>query len=108
MGEGKVRGRGIGKGKVRGKVRVILHARDFGKMRKGEILVTYDTNPEFLLILRKMKAIVTDNGGISCHAAIIAREFNVPAVVGTRFASQVFKDGDLVEVDASKGVVRKL
>jgi len=54
------------------------------------------------------KAIVTDEGGLSCHAAIVARELGVPCIVGTKIATKVFKDGDLVEVDADKGIVRKI
>jgi pyruvate,water dikinase len=58
--------------------------------------------------MRKAAAIVTDLGGITCHAAIVSREMKVPCVVGTKIATKVFKDGDLVEVDAIKGTVRKL
>ena len=55
---------------------------------------------------RKAKAIVTDEGGITCHAAIVSRELGKVCVVGTKIATQIFKDGDMVEVDANKGVVR--
>ena len=65
------------------------------------------TRAEHLPIMKKAAAIVTDEGGITCHAAIISREFNIPCIVGTQIASSLLKDGDLVEVDAEKGVVRK-
>ena len=74
----------------------------------GEILIASMTHPEYLLALKKAAAIVTDEGGITCHASVIAREFKKPTVIGTKFASKVFTDGDLVEVDANKGIVRKL
>ncbi len=66
------------------------------------------TVPDFVPAMRKAAAIVTDEGGITCHAAIIARELGKPCVIGTKFATKVFRDGDLVEVDSEVGVVRKL
>jgi pyruvate,water dikinase len=59
-------------------------------------------------IIKKCGAIVTDEGGITCHAAVISRELEIPCIVGTKIATQVLKDGDLVEVDANKGVVKIL
>lgn len=70
------------------------------------ILVTGMTNPNMIPIIKKVKAIVTDEGGITCHAAIISREFNIPCIVGTKIATQVLKDGDIVEVNAYDGIVR--
>ena len=58
--------------------------------------------------MEKSAAIVTDAGGILCHAAIVSRELKIPGVIGTKYATKVFKDGDLVEVDANKGIVRKI
>lgn len=72
----------------------------------GDVLVTTMTHPEFLLLMKKASAIVTDEGGITCHAAIVARELGKPCIIGTKFATQVLKDGDMVEVDADSGVVR--
>ena len=66
------------------------------------------TRPEFIPLIRKAAAIVTDAGGILCHAAIVAREMKKPCIVGTKVATKAFKDGDLVEVDANKGVVKIL
>ena len=95
-------------GKVRGVVRVILSARDIGSFKKGEILVSGMTDPGFVPALKKAKAVITDMGGITCHAAIISREFRIPCIIGTRIATKVLKDGDKVEVDANKGIIRKL
>ena len=58
--------------------------------------------------MKKAAAIVTDEGGITSHAAIVSRELGIPCVIGTKFATKVFKDGDLIEVDADKGIVRKI
>ena len=95
-------------GKVRGEVRVIMGPNDFKKMKPGCILVTSMTRPEFVPVMKLAKGIVTDEGGITCHAAIISRELGIPCIIGTRVATKVFKDGDKVEVDAEKGEVRKI
>ena len=71
-------------------------------------LVSNATQPELLPAMKKAAAIVTDVGGMTCHAAIVSRELGVPCVIGTKIASQVLKDGDLVEVDASHGRVKKV
>lgn len=93
------------RGTVRGKVR-IADPYTFHKIKQGEILVTTETTPNAVPYLRKVKAIVTDEGGVSSHAAIISRELNIPCVIGTKIATQVFKNGDRVEVDADKGIVK--
>ncbi len=95
-------------GKVLGRVRIILDIRDADSFQKGEILVTRMTDPNYMPIMKLSKAVVTDIGGITSHAAILARELKKPCVIGTKIATQVFKDGDMVEVDAHKGTVRKL
>ncbi len=66
------------------------------------------TTPDFLPAMERAAAFVTEEGGITCHAAIVAREMKKPCVIGTKIATKVFKDGDRVEVDATKGVVRKI
>lgn len=94
-------------GRVRGKVRIVKDpAKD--AFEEGEILVTSMTRPEFVPYMKKALAIVTDEGGLTCHAAIVSRELNVPCIVGTKVATKVLKDGDLVEVNASHGSVTKL
>lgn len=76
------------------------------KVKEGDILVASMTRPEFIPALRKAAAIVTDEGGITCHAAIIARELGIPAVIGTKIATKILKDGMLVEVKANHGLVK--
>lgn len=66
------------------------------------------TTPDFVPIMKRASAFVTDEGGITCHAAIVSREMKKPCIIGTKIATQVLKDGDLVEVDADKGVVKIL
>jgi pyruvate,water dikinase len=77
-------------------------------VKKGEILIASMTRPEFLPAMQKAAAFVTDEGGITSHAAIVSREMKKPCIIGTKIATKVFKDGDMVEVDANKGIVRKL
>jgi phosphohistidine swiveling domain-containing protein len=93
-------------GKVRGKVRIIKTFHDLKKIVKGEILVAITTHPNFLPAMKMASAFVTDEGGIACHAAIVARELKKPCIVGTKIATKVLKDGQLVEVDANKGVIK--
>ena len=75
-------------------------------MKQGEILVAPMTSPDYITALRKAAAVITDEGGITSHAAIVSRELGIPGIVGTKIATQVLKDGDLVEVDAERGIVR--
>ena len=95
-------------GKVTGKVAIVRNLQDAQKLFAGDILVTKMTSPKFTEILPRISAIVADQGGMLSHAAILAREMKVPCVVGTRIATQVLKNGDLVEVDAQEGLVRKI
>jgi phosphohistidine swiveling domain-containing protein len=93
---------------VSGKVRIIFGPRDFSNFSEGDILVASETTPDFVPLMKKAKAIVTDTGGITSHAAIMSREFGKPCIIGTKIATQVLKDGMLVEVDANEGVVKIL
>ena len=95
-------------GKASGKVRVIHHMAHLDYFKRGEILVTAATNPAFVVAMKKAAAIVTDEGGITCHAAILSRELGIPCVIGTKIATQVLKDGDRLKVDATEGVVKKV
>lgn len=99
---------GIAKGKAKVIPLSMNPAEYLSKMEKGDILVSDTTGPEMMVAIEKAAAIVTDEGGMMSHAAIISREFNIPCVVGTIYATEVFKDGDLVEVNAFNGVVRKI
>ncbi len=66
------------------------------------------TTPEMVPVMKRAAAFVTDEGGITCHAAIVSREMKKPCIIGTKIATKVLKDGDLVEVDANRGIVRIL
>lgn len=100
------------KGISRGNVKIIPFSltpeKYLSKMEEGDILVSDTTGPEMVVIIKKAAAIVTDEGGMMSHAAVISREFNIPCVVGTKYATKVFKDGEMVEVNANNGVVRKI
>jgi len=96
------------KGIVRDYAKIILSYDDFKKFKKDNILVATNTMPEYMPIIRKAKAIITDIGGITCHAAIVSRELKKPCIIGTKIATKVLKDGDLVEVDADRGIVKIL
>jgi len=98
-------GLGASPGVVKGKVKIILTPREANKMRDGEILVTVMTNPLYVTAIQRAKAIITDVGGMICHAAIVARELGIPCVVGTKKATKTLKDGLEVIVDGSEGKV---
>lgn len=95
-------------GKVKGKVKLINHSNDLEKIEKGDIFVAKYTFPSFTPYMSKSAAIVTDEGGLTSHAAIVSRELRIPCLVGTKIATKVLKDGDLVEVDAIKGFIKIL
>lgn len=104
--DSEVKGVVASKGKVVGTVKIILGANDFHKMEQGDILVTSMTRPDFVPVLGKCGAIVTNEGGVTCHAAIISREMKIPCIIGTKNSTKILKDGDKVEVDAEKGIVK--
>ena len=96
------------KGKAVGRVVKVLCPVEANKVKQGDILVTNMTIPAYLLAMRKAAAFVTDEGGITCHAAILAREMKKPCITGTKIATRVLQDGDIVEVDANIGTVKKI
>jgi phosphoenolpyruvate synthase/pyruvate phosphate dikinase len=104
----ELKGQTACKGIVNGVVRLIMTKKEIPNIKEGEILVTSMTTPEYLPAMKKAAAFVTDEGGITCHAAIVAREMKKPCIIGTKIATKWLKDGDLVEVDADKGIVRKI
>ena len=105
----EVRGQSAFIGVVRGTIfNAIVGVAVKRHIPKDMILVTSMTHPDDIALVRKARAIVTDEGGILCHAAIIAREMKKPCIIGTKIATKVFKDGDRVEVDAELGIVRKI
>jgi len=101
------------KGKLQGRV-IKLTESDYSKYdekfkdQKGYILVTPMTRPEIVPYIKGASSIITDEGGITCHAAIISRELKIPCIIGTKIATQVLHDGDLVEVDANNGIIKIL
>ncbi len=95
-------------GKTRGRVAIVKSVKEVHKVRQGDILVAVMTRPDYIMGIKKAAAIVTDEGGITCHAAIVSRELGIPCIIGTKIATQVLKDGDLVEVNANHGWVRKI
>lgn len=103
-----ITGRGAFSGRTKGRVRLVFTKKQAVKMKNGEILVTPMTSPRMSHAIKLARAFVTDEGGLTCHAAIVAREMKIPCVIGTKIATQVLQDGDLVEVDADKGIVRKI
>lgn len=103
-----IKGTVASKGKVRGKVKVLMSNRELDKVKERDIIVTPMTTPDFVPVINKASAIITNEGGLTCHAAIISRELNKPCIIGTKNATKVLKDGDMVEVDAEKGIVKKL
>ncbi|MBW2982401.1 hypothetical protein KY343_05970 [Candidatus Woesearchaeota archaeon] len=104
----QVEGQPIFKGVVRGKAKIIILRKDYDKVENGDIIVSFNTNPTSVPFLEKAAALVTNEGGMLCHAAIVAREMNIPCIIGTKNATKVFKDGDIIEVDANKGIVKKV
>lgn len=102
----EIKGTAAAKGLYKGAVKLILSRKDFNKLKKGDILVTEMTRPDFLPIMKLAGAIITDEGGLTCHAAIISREMEIPCVVGAKNATRILKDGDMVEVDADKGIIK--
>ena len=90
-----------------GKTKIIKSMSDLGKINQGDVLVTKMTNPDMVLAMQKAAAIITDEGGITSHAAIVSREMGIPSVVGTREATTKIKEGEIVTVDGFTGKVYK-
>jgi phosphoenolpyruvate synthase/pyruvate phosphate dikinase len=106
--KGLVVSKGNGKA-IQGRVKIIKNPfKELKKMQEGNILVAGMTSPEFIVAMRKAAAIITDHGGMTSHAAIVSRELDIPCIVNTKIATKVLKDGDIVEVDTKKGVVKKI
>ncbi|SRR3989344_972633 len=104
----EIRGMSVSLGKATGTVKIVESVEQLGKVQKGDILVAVMTRPDYVIAMEKAAGFVTDEGGLTCHAAIVARELGVPCIVGTRIATKTLKDGNLVEVDANHGIVRIL
>ncbi|MSR71330.1 MAG: hypothetical protein EXS50_01475 [Candidatus Taylorbacteria bacterium] len=105
----EIKGNVAMKGKVKGKAVVFRWGNDMDEkirlMDDNSILVAGQTRPQLMPLIVKSKGIVTDEGGITSHAAIVSRELSIPCVIGTKIATQVIKDGDYIEIDAEKGII---
>jgi pyruvate, water dikinase len=106
-GEAILQGLGASPGIASGKIKIIKDLADLKKIIKGDVLVTTMTNPDMVVSMQKSAAIVTDEGGLTAHAAIVSREMGIPAVVGTQEATTKLKEGEIITVDGSSGKVYK-
>ena len=104
--DGVVRGVAASGGFVTGKARIVLTLDEIGRLAPGDVLVTYATAPPWTPVFAYAAAVVTDAGGALSHCAVVAREYGIPAVVGAVGATSLIRDGAVVEVDGSEGVVR--
>ncbi len=104
----EVQGTVASKSVVQGIAKIVLNARDCEKIGLGDILIAPETTPDYIHAMQKAAAFVTDQGGITSHAAITAREMKKPCITGTKNATKLFVDGDFVEVDAINGIVKKI
>jgi len=93
-------------GRAKGRVKLVFGPQHNLKVKKGDILVSVSTSPQLLPAMKLAAAFVTDMGGITSHAAIVSRELKTPCIVGTKIATKILHDGDFVEVDANKGIVK--
>ncbi len=100
-----VKGLAASPGMGSGRVKVIFSVKELDKIKEGDVLVTTMTNPDMVPAMKRASAIVTDEGGMTCHAAIVSRELGIPCVVGTGNATEVLSDGMEVTVDGTRGVV---
>jgi pyruvate,water dikinase len=100
-----VRGLGAAPGSASGGVRLLENPHDTASFHDGDVLVAHMTTPDWVPLMRKAAAIVTDSGGMTCHAAIVSRELRIPCIVGTGEATKKLRDGEIVTVDATHGTV---
>lgn len=104
----EIRGQCAYSGKAKGKVRLIFTVEDMVKMKEGDILVSPKTDPSLMFAMKKANAIITEQGGITCHAAIVARELKKPCLVGVEAATKILRDGDSILLDANAGIITKI
>ena len=103
--KGTIQGLGGSPGVVEGTARIVKSPAEFNDVKRGEIIVCIMTNPAWVVVFSKITGIVTDSGGVLSHSAVVAREFMIPAVVGTGSATREIKTGDRIRVDGDNGVV---
>ena len=94
--------------KIKGQVRIVIDPKKIKDFLKGDVLVAPMTSPDYVFLMKLCSAIVTDTGGLTSHAAIVSRELHKPCIIGTKIATKVLKDGDLVEVDTNNGTIKIL
>ncbi|MFC1727935.1 phosphoenolpyruvate synthase [Nanoarchaeota archaeon] len=104
-GEVLVKGETASSGVASGPVKLIKEMEDLKKIEKGDVMVTKMTTPDMVPIMQKAAAIVTDEGGMTCHAAIVSRELGIPCIVGTENGTQILKEGEIITVNATHGTV---
>lgn len=102
-----LKGFGASRGRATGKVCILADSEEIYKVKEGDIIVTKMTTPDMVPAMRRAVGIVTDRGGITSHAAVIARELRIPCVVGTGDATKVLKEGQEVLVNGDTGAVRE-
>jgi len=100
-------GTGASPGVISGKVTIVSSMKDLNKVEKGDIMVTKMTSPDMVPAMERAAGIITDEGGMTCHAAIVSRELGTPCIVGSKKATKTLKEGDIVTIDGSKGTVYK-
>lgn len=100
-----LQGYGASPGVASGPVIIVTDARDTSRVKEGDIMVSSMTNPDMVPAMRKVVGIITDEGGMTCHAAIVSRELGTPAVVGTKQATSLLKEGQIVTIDGEKGII---
>ena len=103
-----IKGMSASKGTAQGRVVIVKGVKDLPNINKGDVLVAVTTHPDYVPAMQKAVAIVTDEGGVTSHAAIVSREFGIPCIVGTKTATKTLNDGDYVEVDGSNGMIKIL
>lgn len=105
---GIIEGLGVSHGEASGPAHIVRNPSQLGSVVEGSILVTDMTSPALVPAMKRAAGIVTDEGGMLSHAAIVAREFDIPAVLGTGDATEYLREGQLLAVDGGKGTVRLL
>lgn len=100
-----IKGLGASPGTASGKVKILNNIEELDKVLEGDVLVTTMTNPDMVPAMKRAVAIVTEEGGMTCHAAIVSRELGIPSIVGTGNATSILKEGDVITVDGSRGIV---
>ena len=101
-------GTGVSHGTIQGPACVVIDRDNLLKLKEGDILVTPMTDPEFISVAHLISGLITDRGGLLCHAAILARELNLPCIVGCKNATQQIKDGEWIQLDSRTGIVMRM